>query len=169
MLKLLLFLLLTAAGLPTALAQRVNSSSTAPELRPRLADAATLLDQENGLGAYHFGDTIALFPQLQEFMADGSTVAYTNPQDELQYHGTPVASILYTFTEGRLESISLNTKGRRNSDRLLQAFSARYGSGQKSPAPLTGLQWQGRKVMLSFSPATDYNDEAQALLLRIPE
>ncbi|MET4107650.1 hypothetical protein [Hymenobacter sp. UYP22] len=128
-----------------------------------------LLDAENGVEAYQFGKSITEFPHLKVFLDDGETVTYVEPQKNLQFQGVPLTEVLYTFTNTRLDGISLSTNGPRNSARLYRALVARYGPAKKISVPLLCFQWQGSKVLLSFSQASKYNPAAQVLLMRLPE
>ncbi|MET4106003.1 hypothetical protein [Hymenobacter sp. UYP22] len=155
------WLLATALLLGTAVCARAQEAA--------VSVGGELLDAENGLGAYQFGKGITAFPHLPVLFDDGATVTYVEPQKNLQFEGVPLTKVLYTFTNKQLGGISLDTDGPRNSARLYWALVARYGPDQKIPVPLPCSQWQGRKVLLSFSPASRNNPTAQVLLMRLPD
>ncbi|MCR5889954.1 hypothetical protein LRS06_19695 [Hymenobacter sp. J193] len=130
--------------------------------------AATLLDQENGFRAYHFGETYARYPKLRVFFDDGPTITYIAPQEDLHYAGVPLTEVLYTFTPDGLDRISFTTRGQRHSDQLKQQLIVRYGPGQPGTSYVNSYEWRGQHVVLSFSAATKENPDAQVLLLRLP-
>ncbi|QIX59923.1 hypothetical protein HER32_01430 [Hymenobacter sp. BT18] len=135
---------------------------------PAKPAGGALLDQENGFRAYHFGDPAAQHPPLRVFLEDGPTIIYTASPEDLHYAGVPLTEILYTFKPDGLDRVSFTTRGQRHSDQLLQQLVAHYGPGEPGSSYVNSYEWRGQHVVLSFSPATKANPDAQVLLLRLP-
>lgn len=107
------------------------------------APALAFQNEPTGFRGLQWGTDIATVKDSMSVVEDaGATKYYHRAGDALTLGGATLKEISYGFYKGKLEVVILETAA--GSDQaLLDAFSAQYGSGQKSNQFMRDIFWQG--------------------------
>ncbi len=114
------------------------------------------LDEKNGFKELILGSS---YEDLKKYLAEIPTEA-DNKEEVAVYEvvdssffevgESDINKIFTRFFKGRLESVTIETKGVANSKEFLNALTMAYGKGEKRNTYIEEYHWDGRKTAMYY-------------------
>jgi hypothetical protein len=135
-----------------SLGKQPNQKSATPE-------QATKLDATNGFRGQNFGTAFSDFQGLTLEKDEGDLKLYTKKDENLQLGPVKLETVIYHFFQDKFFAVSLHTKERDNTLRLLRVAQAAFGPGNWRPNAKDELDqtWLGKtaEAFFAINPKTE--------------
>jgi hypothetical protein len=132
-----------------------TSGSLAKEEDSQSATGAqtTKLDTTTGFRGQKFGTPFSEFQGLNLEHDEGDLKLYTKKDENLQLGPVKLETIVYHFFQDKFFAVSLHTRDRDNTLRLLRVAQAAFGSGNERPNAKEELDksWLGKAAEAFFN------------------
>jgi hypothetical protein len=130
-----------------------GSLAKEPDSQPATPAQTARLDSTTGFRGQKFGTPFSEFQGLNLEKDDGDLKLYSKKDENLQLGPVRLETIVYHFFQDKFFAISLHTKDRDNTLRLLRVAQAAFGPGNERPNAKDELDksWLGKSAEAFFN------------------
>jgi hypothetical protein len=157
--RLLRYARLAACAAMVAAVSTSSSLGKQPDTQPATPQQASKLDSTTGFRGQNFGTSFSDFQGLTLEKDEGDLKLYTKKDDNLQLGPAKLETIIYHFFRDKFFAVSLHTKDRDNTLRLLRVAQAAFGQGNWRPNAKDDLDqtWLGNaaEAFFAVNPKTE--------------
>ena len=138
------------------------------EAKGQAKPSIAVLDKEYGLLGAHFeGDTTTVEGLQFQYASWLHQRSYRRAHEVSSIGKASIKAVYYTFFEGRLQTIRIQTPDRPNTHTLLDYLQGHYGRGTKSTDKGIGYTWAGSRVYIGYTAKVGSGGET-AVILSVP-